>query len=230
MLNIFFPPQNKRSSQYRFYLGQTTSVWTSSISASLFPLPFRTCLLLEGRRFLVVKTNLRAKWKTCLHGVGQASACCWVTDANIDKHSHVVPGGHLYLNMGERSKTICGLLVNCRLVSRKKSAQGEWCCNSCVGSSTQCAESREWHGGAQYLMVTVWLRLPRLCYHVGICTCWHLHTRWSRYKCNWWTDEYVDFSFSSEVRGHVSQGTRKASNIQPVYSIWHYSLRSRVKP
>lgn len=164
---------------------------------SLCPVVFA---FIRGRRFLVVKTNLHAKWKTCFRGVGQASACCCVTGANIDTHSCVMPGGRLYLNMGERSKAICGLLVNGRLVNREKSAQGEGRCNSCVGSSTQCTYSREWHGkGAQYLMVTVLSRLPLLCYHVGISTCWHLHTHWSWCKCIpflWRTEyKYILFCF-----------------------------------
>lgn len=70
--------------------------------------------------------------------LGQAPACCCVTDANTDTHSCVVPGGGLYLNMGKMSKAICGLPLNGRLVSREKSPQQEGCCNSCIGSSTQC--------------------------------------------------------------------------------------------
>lgn len=67
--------------------------------------------------------------------VGQASACRCVTDANTDAHPCAVPGARLYLNMGERSKAICGLPVNGRLVSREKSARRGWR-GGC--SSTQC--------------------------------------------------------------------------------------------
>lgn len=60
-----------------------------------------------------------------------------MTDAHLDSHDCIVPGGRLYLNTGKMSKAICGPPVNGRLVSREKSPQGEGCRNSCDGSSTR---------------------------------------------------------------------------------------------
>lgn len=74
----------------------------------------------------MVKTYLFVKQG--LHGLGQAPACCCMTDADM---THAT----LYLNMDKMNEAICGLSVNGRLVSREKSPQGE---ESCYSSSAWC--------------------------------------------------------------------------------------------
>lgn len=66
-----------------------------------FGLSFLATLVPIRREEDVVKTYLNAKWETCLRGLGQASTCFCLTDANTDAQDCVVPGQLFYLNMGE---------------------------------------------------------------------------------------------------------------------------------
>lgn len=198
-----------------FYLGQTSSVWTRTAFFGL-SLP-ATLVSIRGRRFLRRrKTYSYAKWETCLGGLGQDPARCCVTDAHLDSHDCIVPGGRLYLNTGKMSKAICGPPVNGRLVSREKSPQGEGCRNSCDGSSTRrmytgggvtqegCAVS---HGNCLVEIASSLLS----CRHRYLLTPTHtlmlMQMRPVPMK-NWWICRFIPSTPGMCVREHARDTTR----------------------
>lgn len=147
-----------RSPQSRYYLGQTSCVWTSSILPSLF----LQYLTLIGKEEVPCSESIPAFQMGDLSSWVWTSPCMLLRDK--DAHSCVVPDSHLYLNMGNMCKAICGLPINSRLVSREKSPQGEECCNSAAHRLVACTvRTRE----ACSISHGYQLRLPLLCNHVG---------------------------------------------------------------